>query len=353
MKIKFFNPIHYFVLSVLLLMPATLVWGQENIRTIEKNFPLSDQGSVEIQNRYGSISLEHWDREEVAFLVTITAEGKDSDVLDQIDIDFQVLQDEVRAKTEIDNTRNSWWNPFKQNNQNFSINYRVQLPKTAKVTLDNAYGNIYWEETDGPTAIKCAYGRIEIGVLNHSSNRITLKYAPNSAIDFIAGGSIQADYSGIRVNEAGAIKLTADYSKSRFDRIQQLDFEADYGSIRADEIGRITGNADYLSLKIGTLTKGLDLSMDYGGLGIENIQASTEEIAIVSDYTGIRLNADADWDFAFTVETQYAGFKTDFPLEYRRKIIETTDQFFQGTHKEGKNTLTIKADYGSIKLYQN
>lgn len=353
MKIKFFNCLGFIALSLFVFLPAAKGWSQDNARIIEKNFPLSTTGAIAIDNRYGSINLEHWDRNEVAFWVTIKTEGNNLDVLDQIDVNFQVLNDEVRAKTTIENKRNSWWNPFKQNNQNYSIDYLVRLPKTAVVTLANAYGNIYWEQTDGPATIKCAYGRIEIGSLNHPDNSINLQYAPNSAIDFIKSGSITADYSGLRVNEAGKIKLTTDYSKTHFDRIQQLDFDADYGSIHIDEIEHITGNADYLSLKIGTLRKTLDISMDYGGLGVENIQNSTEKISIESDYTGIRLTADKDWAFAFTIETEYAGFKTDFPLDYRRKIIETTDRYYQGTHKEGENSLNIKADYGSIKLYQN
>jgi len=93
--------------------------------------------------------------------------------------------------------------------------------------------------------------------------------------------------------------------------------------------------------------------MDYGGLKVENIQSSTENIDITSDYSGISLGADPDWAFNFSVKTEYAGFKTDFPLDYRKKIIESTDRYYEGNHKNGSNELKISADYGAIKLNQN
>jgi len=132
-----------------------------------------------------------------------------------------------------------------------------------------------------------------------------------------------------------------------------LDFEADYGSLRLDEGNTVIGEADYLTIKIGRLSSKLDLDMDYGSLSVEEIATSTKEVTVQVDYTGIRLGADPDWDFAFTVETEYAGFKTDFPLDYRKKIIESTDRYYQGKHRNGINQLNLSADYGSIKLTQN
>ena len=93
--------------------------------------------------------------------------------------------------------------------------------------------------------------------------------------------------------------------------------------------------------------------MDYGSVRVERIETSSKKIEINADYAGIKLGADPDWDFEFTVETEYAGFKTDFPLDYKKKIIESTDRFYQGQHGNGINLLNLNAEYGSIKLTQN
>jgi RNA polymerase sigma factor (sigma-70 family) len=219
--------------------------------------------------------------------------------------------------------------------------------------IENDYGNIYLGETDGATRLSCAYGRLEVGRLNHTRNEIEITYAPNSEIEYVNEAVIEADYSGLKIDQANIIEYDADYSKSSFGLVAILDFEADYGSLRLDEGNTVIGEADYLTIKIGRLSSKLDLDMDYGSLSVEEIAASTKEVTVQADYTGIRLGADPDWDFAFTVETEYAGFKTDFPLDYRKKIIESTDRYYQGKHRNGINQLNLSADYGSIKLTQN
>lgn len=227
------------------------------------------------------------------------------------------------------------------------------MPKTARLDIENVYGNISLDETDGATQLSCAYGRIEVGKLNHTRNEIEISYAPNSEIEFVNEAIIEANYSGLKIDQANKIKYDADYSKSSFGLVAILDFEADYGSLRLDEGNTLIGEADYLTIKIGRLTTKLDLHMDYGSLSVKEIAASTKEVDVQADYTGIRLGADPDWDFAFTIETEYAGFKTDFPLDYRKKINESTDRYYQGQYRNGSNQLNLSADYGSIKLTQN
>lgn len=361
MKMKYSRAYHQWMLIGLIILFGHISgWSQKNTRSIEKNFSIPPNGSVQIKNSYGSISLNHWDKDNVRFKVTITAEGKDESqleaIFDGIDIQFDQGKNWVSAKTEIDISASSWWKNwrlFVNKSHNYSIDYVVHLPKSVALDLNNTYGNIFLTETDGKTRIKCAYGRIEIGQLNHAKNNIDLQYAPQSQIDFIQSGDIEADYSSINIKDADKISLDADYSKSSFEKINQLTFDADYGKISIGKLGSIEGNADYLSIKIGTLSDALDLVMDYGGLSVEKIEATTANFSLDTDYTGIALKANPNWAFSFTVETQYAGFKTDFPLNYQQKIIESTDRYYEGTHLDGKNRFEIKADYGSVKLYQN
>ena len=227
------------------------------------------------------------------------------------------------------------------------------MPKKAQLKIDNEYGNIYLDETDGATHLNCAYGRIDIGQLNHTNNTIEIAYAPSSEIDYVNAATIEADYSGLSIAEAGQLSYEADYTKSSFSLVESINFEADYGSLVIDEASTISGEADYLTIKMGSVNNSLDLNMDYGSIRVERIEASCKKIEISADYAGIKLGADPNWDFTFTVETEFAGFKSDFPLDYKKKIIESTDQFYQGQHGNGMNHLNLNAEYGSIKLIQN
>ena len=358
MKTVFYK--HYPLLTLCLFLCIQLMSAQTVERKITKNFPLSPNGKLAIDNSYGTVKLNSWDKDEVAIEVIIkvnaSSEERAEDALENIEIDFDASADLVRATTLLEKNKTSWWSGwsfFGVKRLDYSINYLVQMPKTAALDIENDYGNIYLDETDGATQLSCAYGRLEVGKLNHTRNEIEIAYAPNSEIEFVNEAVIEADYSGLKIDQANKIEYDADYSKSSFGLVAILDFEADYGSLRLDEGNILIGEADYLTIKIGRLSSKLDLDMDYGSLSVEEIATSTKEVTVQADYTGIRLGADPDWDFAFTIETEYAGFKTDFPLDYRKKIIESTDRYYQGKHRNGINQLNLSADYGSIKLTQN
>lgn len=357
-KMKYFKST-----AALLVLSLSLCFtgqAQEAKRSIQKNFPLTSNGKLSIDNRYGSVKLSPWNKQEVQLVVNIKVDAgkldRSEEVLEEIEIEIDATPNAISAVTHIgDQNRNWWsnWGIFRGGNINYSIDYVVQLPQSASMDIKNAYGDIFIDVTDGPAVLDCSYGSIEVGELNHPDNDIDIRYAPNSHIDFIQGGKLMADYSGLTIHKAGKLSYDADYSKSEFDEIEQLDFEADYGRLTVGKVGALRGDADYLSIKIGQVRKILKINMDYGGIQVRNIQPTTESVRLTTDYTGITLEADPNWEFQFEVETEYANFKSDFPLDYRKKVIESTDRYYSGTHLSDKNSLSISADYGSVKLYKH
>ena len=358
MKTNYFNIVPY---SLLLLLFISLHGNaQEAERVIHKSFPLLTNGTVSLSNSYGNLSLNHWDKAEVEIQVNIIVKGgnqeRAEELLESISVDFEATNSSVSARTRLPNETNSWWKNWSfwgKNGVDYSIDYTVQLPLSAQVNLSNSYGSIFIDELDGKAIIRCSYGKLVAEKLHNQANKIDLQYSPGSSIEHFNAGEIEMDYSGITIETAERISLDADYSKCSFEHIDELDFEADYGSLSVGEITSLKGDADYLSIKVGSLSRALDVNMDYGGLKVEHILGSTEKVDITSDYSGIALGADPDWAFSFTIETEYAGFKTDFPLNYRKKIIESSDRYYEGNHQNGNNTLTISADYGAVKLNQN
>ena len=254
MKTTYFNTCLALVLCISL---SWLVQAQAAKRSIQKNFPLPANGKVRIDNRYGSVKLAPWNKEEVQLRINIKVDAgkleRSEEIMEGIEIEFDTSTNAVSAITHIGENSYSWWNNwnlFRSSNINYSIDYVVQLPQSASMDIDNDYGGIFVEVTDGPAQLACAYGSIEVGELNHPDNDIDLQYAPDSHIDFIQGGNIVADYSGLSVNKAGKLQYDADYSKSEFEAVERLDFDADYGKLSVGKAATIEGEADYLSIKI-------------------------------------------------------------------------------------------------------
>jgi len=358
MKTVSFNKIRLLGLS--LFLSISLLHAQTEKRSINKSFPITADGKVSIDNSYGNVKLNNWDKNEVVIEVEIKVKANSQEraieALEDIEINFAVSESAIDVTTVLPEDKKSWWNSwsfFGSNQLDYSINYLVQMPKTVQLNIDNDYGNIYLDETDGATQLNCVYGHIEIGRLNHKQNNIELAYAPNSEIDYVNTARIEADYSGLNIAEAEEIDYDADYSKSTFGRIAVLNFEADYGSLSLNEVNTLIGEADYLTIKVGNLNTKLDLSMDYGSVKVEHVEASTKLLKINADYSGVKLGADPAWDFSYEIKTEYAGFKSDFPLDHKKKIIEGTERYYEGKHLNGTNQLNLNTEYGSIKLIQN
>lgn len=360
MKKKYFNYLKtVFVFALLILIGSNNSYGQIYKRTIEKTFNINSDGIVHIENKYGNLNVTTWDKNQVEFIIEIKVDGvseeKAEDILEDITVSFNNSFTKVSAITNIESSNNSWWWPFNQKNYEFDINYQVKMPVSGQANFKNQYGYIYLDELQGRTRIKCSYGEINIGRLFNESNSIDVAYCTNSSIEFIKKGTLQVDYSGIDVKESESINLDTGYSKVRIDEVDKLSFNSDYGKLIVGTVGSIEGNGDYIGISIEAIEEAGNINLDYGGLRVDQIKSTVRSIEISSDYAAIKLGIASDWTFDFEIETEYAGLKSDFELNYLKKIKENNENYYKGSYGNSidKGKLYIKSDYGGVKLIKN
>lgn len=347
--------------AVLLLLLPMALWGQYTAKTIERQYPLSSNGDFELINRFGNVTLESWDKAQVDIRVVVKVYGKDDEIreeqLENIYPVFETTNNRVAVNTVIEKEKNkSWWKLFdffQNNNDRIQIDYWVKLPSRVKLYSKNSYGSTFIDIHDGPATVVCAYGNLSANALRHVENEIVIKYSDDSEIELLNGGTIVADYSSLRIDQAGSIEMDADYSKTKIESITALNFNMDYGKLEVGKVEKLQGDADYVGIRINELSKRCYVNLDYGALKIENILPSTEIIELSADYAGLSLGIDPNWGFDFEITTEYASLKSDLTLDYRKKIIEQEDHYYQGKYKNGGGMLRIESDYGGVKLYKN
>jgi len=122
-------------------------------------------------------------------------------------------------------------------------------------------------------------------------------------------------------------------------------------------VGSIIGNGDYISIRIGTLSKLLDIKADYGSLKVDNILKGFSIVKVDTDYTsGMRFGFEKESAFDFIIDMQYARFKyDDMALDFRRKIIKSTSKYYEGFYRKQNSgsTVNINVEYGSVSFYNN
>ncbi|SDL59421.1 hypothetical protein SAMN04488034_10675 [Salinimicrobium catena] len=355
----------YNLLFALLLLPAVacandVYKGKYNKqKTIKKEFKVSANDLLKLDNSYGNIDIVTWDQNRVEIEVTVKTNGNDEEKvqqrLDEIKVNFSQTGGEVSAETIFPNTSNSWLGSLfgSSSNVNMEVNYRVKAPVTNNMNISNDYGSINLDELEGDLKLSCDYGKFMIRELRGNNNYLNFDYTRKSSIGFVKKAKIQADYSEFRIEEAGTVDLSADYTDAYFEKVENISFNNDYGSLSIDKLRNIKGQGDYLGVKLGMVYSRADLNMDYGSLSIDKLMPAIKTVEIDSDYTSLKIGYDPEAAFGFEVNTSYGGVKglegNNFNVNKRHQ--SGSDNYFQGYYGNSSGgQVKINSSYGSVNF---
>ena len=330
---------------------------QEKSKIIKKEYSVSSDATVDIDNKYGNINITTWNKNKVEITVIISVEGNDLSTVEKklrgINVDFNATSDMVSAKTIFEKSSKRWSFWGKSNNTRYKINYTVKMPVSNNVKLDNDYGNILIDEINGKTDINCDYGKIIIGDLNNSDNDINIDYCNGSTINFMKSGSINADYSKLTIDKTDQVKINSDYSNINIGTVNKATYSADFGTITINDVNDITGNSDYANIRFGTVFKNLNIKADYGSIKINELAKEFDNAEISSSYAGIIIGTKTNNNFNFKMDLSYARFKyNDDNVEVFKSIEKTSKKHYEGVYGKGKSngTLIIKSSFGNVTL---
>lgn len=327
----------------------------EKSKTVKKEYAVSSDATVDINNKYGNVNFITWNKNKVEITVEITVKGNDATTVEKklrnIYIDFNANSSLVSAKTKFEKSSSSWSFWGKSKNTSYKINYTVKMPKSNHVKANNDYGNIMLNEIDGSVDINCDYGKIVLGDLNNSNNRINLDYSKGSSINFMKSGNVNADYSKLTIDKTDNVKINSDYSTITIGTANKVTYNADYGTIKVDDAEDITGNSDYVSIRLGTIRQNLNIKADYGSIKINELAKGFNSAEITGQYARITIGVKANNTFKFTADLQYARLKyNENNVDMRKSIQKSSKKYYEGTYGNGNSNsvLSIKSQYGSV-----
>ena len=329
-------------------------------KVIKKEFTVNSDATLKINNSYGNLDIATWDENRIEIEVSITTNGNDEEKvqkkLDEINVKFSASPEWVAAETLFNkNKSKSWWSWTKNNNVNMEINYLVKMPVTNSVILDNDYGNINLDKLKGVAKINCDYGKITTKELMADDNSISFDYTNNSYFEYIKSGKIHADYSGYTVSKTEDLDIAADYTKSKIEVAENIRYNCDYGGITIEKVNSVEGNGDYLTTRIGDVYKDLAIKADYGSIKIDNLTANAGDVRIDSDYVGIKIGFDPEYNFDFEIDLEYGSLNDANGFEYDKKNIESGDKYYLGYYgnRNSGNMVSVSSDYGSVTFNKN
>ncbi len=349
----------YKILLVLFLLPFLGFSNGDDFsyakqRTINKTFQVNPDAGINIENSYGKIFVSTWDKDEIEIEVIIKVSGTNEKWVNQklasIDVNFSALKSMITAKTILENSSNKG----NGRNNNFEINYTIKIPKNGTAKLVNKYGNISTFDLFSTTDISCKYGQVNLGKLNGNNNTIQIGYCSNSTIEYLKNGSVISKYSDIKIDKLAKIDLISDYSEIEISEGTDVKYISKYGSVKIQKVGLLDANGNYLDMKVGSLSNQLKLYTKYSNVAIDAVEATANNITIVSGYTGVDIGFKPNYFFDFDITVKYADFEYGDELTLSSKEETNYTKRMSGFYKKkGVNKVAISSDYGNVRLHKS
>ncbi|MEN6353367.1 MAG: hypothetical protein ABFD02_07915 [Bacteroidales bacterium] len=349
------------LLFITLIFVSVTLSAQEVTKKFHKEYTAGANTTLDINNRYGDVVINSWDKNQVVIDVIVTVElpnkEKAEKLLGYIDVQFSEGENIISAKTVIDDkfSFSGWGGESKR----FSIDYDVKMPAVTALTLSNKYGNTDIDELKGLVNLNIKYGNLTTGKLTRGNvkplNTLNIAYGKGT-IDEAGWLDLTIRYVGnLNIVKSQALLLSSKYSKLSLDEISSLVGESKYDNIKIGNINNLVLENGYTETTIGTLSKELNYSGSYGSFSIGRIPAGFESIDLETHYMGVRLGFDESANYKLNAKVSYGGLKyNEDNFKNQKRIVENNSSEIAGiVGKEESPSATVKviSSYGSVKLY--
>lgn len=337
----------------------------EDSKVIEKTFNITANGKTSLHNKYGTIKIKTWDKNQVKLKITIEAEGNNQQkvqrTLEGIDIDFENSNSFVEAKTDINLGRGNW---------NYKIHYEVQMPATNSLETTMSYGDLTADEIKGSADITVKYGNFSLEGVGDNS-KVRLAYSSSTCrLGTAKDIDINLSYSNMQLNTAEDIQVEAKYSKLFIDRAEDITSETGYATIEADYVATFKNNGkydtfkvgkannvnldgDYSNIKIDELKNDLYFDSNYGDVSVNKVLRGFGNITANVDYGSVKLGIESDASYRFRGESRYGNISYPNEMNVRRDMKRSSSREVEGHvgAANARSMIEVDVSYGSVKIF--
>jgi len=310
--------------------------GDEVVKTksYSKSYSVDGNDVVNIDNKFGKITVNTWAKNEVKVDVQIKVTTNDADkaqkMLDNVNIQDSKDGNGVYFKTSINSSNDnngSWGGLFRSGNsvRSMEINYTVYMPAKNPLTISNKYGATDLPDLGGKLIISNSYGSLVAKALSNTSNQIRVKYG-NATIGNLTGSNL----------------------------------DVAYGSLSLGDCDKLTANLSYSSAKIGRIKTSGTINVKFGGgISIEDVDKNLKDLSVRSSYSSIKLGLGDNQSADFDVTVRYGSFNygnhdvsltSKSPADGERGFNPTKN--YKGHFGKGgtDKTITINSTFGSVNF---
>ncbi|NJC27521.1 DUF4097 family beta strand repeat-containing protein [Neolewinella antarctica] len=384
--------------KITLLLPLLLIFGQgaglradpltppapdqDYERKFSESFDVNGRGSVRLENRYGEINVETWDRDRVQIDVVIKVEAtsleKANKTFDRITINFAGSSNRATATTTIGNAESGgFWNKLfgddivinfgsSNNSSDFKVHYNVKMPAAATLetvakycdvrlpnlsgnnTTEVAYGDVVCGKLSGSNTVQVSYGSVRADELGKTSS-LRLRYG-KSTIRKADVLSYDGRYSESMIGTANVIKIDAGYEEIEIEKATEVTLRGNYNDIDIREVDVVDFDGSYTDYSFRRINKSIMGNSGYGDIDIDELGSNFSKIDITTRYADVTIGMPAGRGYDLDLSTRYGDISANGKGSLNRTSEGSSASVKGKVNGTGAGTIRVVTAYGDVVL---
>jgi hypothetical protein len=317
---------------VFLLFAGVTVFGQKAEKEIKKDYDISEGFTLGIDNKYGSIEVVNWDKDELSVVVTIKVEATTQDkadkLLDGITVDISEEKSAVYFDTDFDL-------PKMKSKTNYEVIYTVSTPSYLNVMLEQIYGNIFIQEISGEALIEVKYGNIEAEKLVRAQKE--------------EWNTIEVGYGNVSIAETGMLAVELKYGAIDVVNSDELSIESAYSKLALGDVNILSLESKYDKVVMEKMSGSASIESAYTQVNLGYISKDFSEISAEMTYGNLKGELDPNASFSINAEASYGSINVpDGDYHSSKENNRHTVEGEVGSSPDAVVDVSLR--YGSLKF---
>ena len=341
------------VFIICLALSTSSAIAEEATKRVDKSFNINPNTKIEINNKYGNVVINKWDKNVLDLKVLIEARGKNeaktNKILGAIDIDIsdRISSGILSIKTDIGSM---------SGNSSFSVHYEVTMPNSNPLNLSNSFGSIYMGSYNGDLDAVVKYGQFQAEDLEHANIRIEFSNS-RCEVETLNSGELDIRYSKMSVEEIGDVTISSQFSELEIEEGGDLKLDGRYGKFEFEEVNALNAELQFSGLDIEYLKSSLNLEARHGdGISVENVSNKFEEIDIESEFSSVDISLESGASASLDFDLTHGNLRANGEgISFNKVIKDHTSSEYEGFLRSENSSSSIKIStrHGNIRLEVN
>lgn len=304
--------------AMILFSAITNAQSYSDSRFVSKSFSASGLKLVELNNKYGDVVVENWDKDSLKFEIEITVKGEKYEhlkmLMDMVKTEVFSNGDFASASTKIgeesgmlQKSRYAIANKI-SGNQRIIVDYKLYMPTRIPLRLKNRFGDVILPDMPAHVDLEVAHGNVR--GRSFKSLNAELSYGELRATKILKA-TLNLNYmDDVEIDEVLDLELISVSSKLHIEKVETLELDSKHDKLIFDELNSVRGETSFTRLKIARLNKRCILNSKFGEVKIEALSNTLNSVNCI----GASTDFEIFWSEGFT-----ANF--DLQLENARSVV--------------------------------